>query len=315
MGEIDLHDWSKYAVEGIPWSESNQTFNDKCVQLDRVFHVTHVANAVNVLNERRILPRLIYDKCRLNTSRVLVVWLSPNDWTNTGGFRYGNVGFEYDWESIVADKKYYWVGVMPYSPLACRILITDQEHSELREYNPNSDIGPWKYFGGQHYFNGKYCLEFMYELALEVSSSTGLKLVNHHDKRCSIDPRNCPDLGLSDGRARGHFFAGIVSHSISNNVRSLMGKELQDYWFCLSRELGRDTNDISWRGCVERLSPESAALSRAICHAVFTRNNHDRNQLLGLFDSLETATDAIADCCGSLLGITSDDLQGPPPWY
>ena len=45
---------------------------------------------------------------RLNTERILVTWLSPNDWTNAGGFRYGNIAFELDWPDLVDGMRFYW---------------------------------------------------------------------------------------------------------------------------------------------------------------------------------------------------------------
>ena len=86
--------------------------------------MTHIRNAIEIIRGSQLAPQLIYDKSRLNTQRILVLWLSPNDWSGAGGFRYGNVSFDFNWASIIESKRFYWVGAMPYTPSACRILIT-----------------------------------------------------------------------------------------------------------------------------------------------------------------------------------------------
>ncbi len=44
----------------------------------KVMHVTHVRHALSILNDAHIRPSLIYEETRLNTTRIHVVWLSPN---------------------------------------------------------------------------------------------------------------------------------------------------------------------------------------------------------------------------------------------
>ena len=58
-----------------------------------------------IAEDRRLRADLIFDKSKLKERRIRVVWLSPNDWDNDGGFRYGNVRFTYDWASLVEDKR------------------------------------------------------------------------------------------------------------------------------------------------------------------------------------------------------------------
>jgi hypothetical protein len=157
MSEYAIDDWTPFRV-GKKSTRKNWT-EPSCQSLSVVSHVTHIRHAVDVVRDGRVTPQLIYDKSRLNTERILVVWLSPNDWGNAGGFRYGNVAFELKWEDVIAGKRFYWVGAMNYSPTACRILITDQDRdAQLKRYDPPAGDGPWWHDAarGEHYWHGDY---------------------------------------------------------------------------------------------------------------------------------------------------------------
>jgi hypothetical protein len=107
------------------WSDYNfsaELCNPDAAPLKRVFHIAHIGQALQILEERQILARPVYDESRLNKSRVHVVWLSPNDWYN-GSF-YGNVRFHFDWEDLVQGTQIYWVEVIKYSPHAPRFIFT-----------------------------------------------------------------------------------------------------------------------------------------------------------------------------------------------
>ena len=192
MPEYAIDDWTRFTV-GTRSTKRNWT-EPSCQPLTSVSHVTHIRQAFDVLRDGRLLPQLIYDESRLNTERILVVWLSPNDWSNAGGYRYGNIAFDFDWPRIIAGKRFYWIGAMSYRPAACRILVTDQNRDKsLLTYDPTAGNGPWWHdvASNRHYWNGNYCLEFMLEAPMPLDSVHSLRFVTHHPNRCSIAPRSC----------------------------------------------------------------------------------------------------------------------------
>lgn len=75
-------------------STKNWVEND-CQSFSNISHVSHINNALNIIEDGVIKSGLVFDKSLLNTERILVVWLSPNDWGGAGGFRYGNVRFNF----------------------------------------------------------------------------------------------------------------------------------------------------------------------------------------------------------------------------
>ena len=89
-------EWSKYAID-----QTNST------PFTKVHHVTHVDTGLKILKDQLIRPALISDKSVLNTERILVNWLSPNHWND--GYLYGNVRFAFDMETLMKDKRVYWV--------------------------------------------------------------------------------------------------------------------------------------------------------------------------------------------------------------
>ena len=264
MPESEIDDWTRFAV-GRPRTRSNW---GKCQPLTSVFHVTHIHHALNILSDNKISPQLIYDDSRLNTKRILVVWISPNDWTN--GFRYGNVKFELDWSSLVAGKRFYWVGAMKYQPPACRILVTDQDRDgKLLRYDPTLGDGPWwhKTARDKHYWNGEYCLEFMFEGPIQLTSVKSLRFVRHHPNMCSIDYRSCPDRGLVAQRSAARFLAGACAGRLLRPLLWLKDDDtpttsLVSAWNELHHLITRGIK--VWRGSVTVGDGANEALARSV---------------------------------------------------
>jgi hypothetical protein len=192
--------------------------------LGRVSHVAHVPTAVRIAEDGRLRADLVFDESKLNKRRIRVVWLSPNDWDNAGGFRYGNVRFNFDWATLVADKNYYWVEDIAYGVPACRILVTDVDRSKtLDEYDPTLGDGPWWLdSSGEHQWNGEYCLEVMFEGDLDVEQAIDVDFVTHHPKRCSIDYKTCTYCGIERWTGGAEFIATLVSRKATLAVPGLI---------------------------------------------------------------------------------------------
>lgn len=115
-------EWQEFRVGKLS-KKSNWT-EISCQPLIKISHVSHMSHALRIFQDGIINSRLVSDKSRLNNDRVLVVWLSPNDWEGNGGFRYGNVRFKFDWKKIAAGMNYYWIESMTYGIKAPRILLS-----------------------------------------------------------------------------------------------------------------------------------------------------------------------------------------------
>ncbi len=304
MAESSIDSWTEYGVQ-TPSKKDKFTgsygLSLGCQPLKVVQHVAHVRHALDMLRDGRILPQLIYDESRLNSERILVVWLSPNDWSGAGGYRYGNVAFELDWSRLTDGKRLYWVGVMDYRPPACRILITDQNRDgQLLPYRPADGDGPWWHDESHdiHFWNGRYCLELMLESTIPLDTVSSLKFVQHHPQRCSVDPSACPDRGDDAGRGAARLLAGACAHRLLDRQPSLWlndderpNKALKRAWGELSFRLTKGIRD--WHGAVTRDDSAAAALARSVLASIGDRRKMDRRELVSLF---RTADDVIEAC-------------------
>lgn len=214
--------WAKFAVGAT--APTPRWVEPDCQRLTTVSHVAHVPAAIRIIEDGKLRADLVYDKSKLNTERIRVVWLSPNDWHNAGGFRYGNVRFTFDWKSIVDGKRAFWVESIAYGIEACRILLTDKDYSgRLVAYDPKNGDGPWSLDSeGQHLWNGKFCLEIMVEGDVPLDSGTNIDFVQHHDKRCCIDPKTCPYRGWSDDAGGAEFLAVVAANRPTETVGGLV---------------------------------------------------------------------------------------------
>jgi hypothetical protein len=307
MPEISQESWAHYSV-GVRSKKKNWV-NPDCQGLSLVSHVTHVSNALEVLRAGGIKPQLIYDESRLNTKRVLVVWLSPNDWSGAGGFRYGNIAFNLDWEKLIENKRFYWIGAMQYTPRACRILITEKDRDEkLKPYLPGEGDGPWwaNEENDKHYWNGDYCLEFMLEGEIPLSAISELRFVRHHQVRCSISPGSCPDRGHGRDHGAARLLAGACDRRLLSGRPEVWLEDekpkpcLIYAWEQLHARLCKGIE--KWDGAVQAGSEKGAAVARAGMGALCDLSAKDRKFLFGLFDSEE----AVIEACAAVL---EDDLD------
>ena len=285
-------EWVKFKVGKI--STKRNWTNPDCQPFETISHVAHDDIARRILCDRVIRSGLVCDESKLNTKRILVSWLSPNDWDGAGGFRYGNVRFQYDFDSLVTEKNYYWVESLAYGIEACRILITEKDRSDLlAPYDPIRRNGPWWYDteSNTHYRNGDYTLEFMFEEDLIVRNSTTLDFVRHHANRCNISPESCPDRGISGSEAALKFMAFLLAdtchlpNKLFTNTHN-GSRFFNDDYLCHFGLLRRTIADnATFTGSVQAGSDTAKALIRTIFHAYADEHEDELYNLAALFES------------------------------
>jgi hypothetical protein len=208
-------EWEEYCV-GEPGE-----FSTTCRPFETVYHIAHVSDAYRIFEDRRLRATLVRDESKLNKTRSSVTWLSPNTWAN-GSF-YGNIRFEFDWKDLIQDKQFYWVEVMPYSPKAFRILVTDEKPAlDLERYRPEKDNGPLHHDkeSDTWYWNGELTGEFMLDGDLPLSKCKTVSFDNHHNRTCKKDGPSCPDMN----RERYKAGAALLSRLIAQNVIHTNGR-------------------------------------------------------------------------------------------
>lgn len=206
--------------------ESNEKYwmnNNDSREFECVFHVSHIKSSLRILEDKKINKNIVFDKSKLNETRILVSWLSPNDWSNSGGFRYGSIRFQFKFNDIIKDLNCYWIEDIAYNTTACRFLLTRNHYSYYQAYDPVKDPGPWKYneYNKKHYFNNKYCIEFMFEDDLDLNLVNKIDTVRHNPGMCNIN-RNCPgdceDLKYQIDEIESIFIANIIAnHYVMND--------------------------------------------------------------------------------------------------
>lgn len=309
-------EWNEFSV-GLPSKRSNWT-NKDCFPFSSVSHVTHIDNSLTILGDQKIKSGLVYDDSLLNRHRILVTWLSPKLWGS--GYRYGNVRFNYEWDKIIKNKRFYWVEIIRYDIPACRILITDKKYSDLLEYDPENKEGPWWYDTRKkrHYHNDNCCLEFMVETDLKLTSDVRIDFVDHHNKWCSIhryNPQDCPEVGLPSWTAAGIFLSNILARSIdipfqlfkNDDNDEKISKTLRYCWSALCFYL-TEADDISFIGKTTHKDEIAMALSRAICNAYANSSCEEWKKLISIFKSKNHLAKSLAKLIA--LHFDLDDWQG-----
>lgn len=208
-------EWQQFRVAARP---AEGRFDYACRPLDEVAHVTHLRGAMSIADEGVLRAGLVFDESRLNNLRILVAWLSPNDWTDNQGFRYGNNRFTFRWSEIIQGRTPYWVEPMAYGRKAARILLSAHDRSNLLEpYRPEARDGPWWNPQGtdEHWWNGNYTLEIMLEDDVQLSDAIRFDFVDHHPTYCSNDWHTCGERGHRSQRGGASFIAAAVGRGVA----------------------------------------------------------------------------------------------------
>ncbi len=293
-----MSEWKKFKV-GVP---AVTGFNKDCQQFNSVSHTSHVSSAINIIEVGEVRPSLVFDESKLNDQRILVSWLSPNHWST--GFRYGNIRFDFSFSELIENKKYYWVESIPYKIEACRILITDIDRdSQLVPYDPTLKCGPWWFDepNDQHYFNGKYCLEFMIEAPINLSHLKKFDFVDHHKIYCSIhrnNPKKCPELGLNSSKGSAAFLtraavSGVDLSQLSSHFVRENGRPSGELAFAFNEFAWKVSRNVKFSGILTEESKSSVAVMRAVMSA-FTFGRAEESKLLCAMFQNETSFGNVA---------------------
>ncbi len=278
-----------------------------CGALDRVFHVTHVENAVRIIRGGTITAGLVYDTSVLNAVRILVVWLSPNTWGD--GSRYGNVAFEFDWRQLVAGRNVYWVGSMPYGVVACRVLVTRQQHPNLLPYNPALHNGPWWHDvpNDRHYWKPDVCLEVIFEDDLPVRDALSVGFVSHHPAFCCIDPAACTDKGKLHWKAARELVARLA---LAGRYAGGCMAPHRAAWTLGWQQLLRPIEaSAPGGGAVARNDPVARPLARAVLDAIACEDRASRDAVGALFAARADLIEVCRELVAETLGVGSADLH------
>jgi hypothetical protein len=190
---------------------------DKFAELTTVKHIVHLPIARRIIEDGKIKSGLVFDKSRLNKSRISVTWLSANDWSP--GSLYGTVQFQFPWEKLVKHKHIYWVEAIPsYHPPAFRFLLSFEEIPShlVTKYDPEKDDGPLRLADGKWRWNSEFCSEFMIADDFPISEVAGIDFVHHHQTYCRTYKSKCieRDSNPSPQTTSGKLLAHILAHGV-----------------------------------------------------------------------------------------------------
>jgi hypothetical protein len=214
--------WERYSI-----SKRAKIDDNEITPMDCIYHVAHVSDAQRIIEDGNIRSNLVRDQSRLNTSRICVVWTSPNHWYQ--GSMYGNISFRVPVSDILKDRHFYKVEVMTmYKPHAIRILVSDKEmdHPLLEEFDPQERGNPIFFDGAAWYRRDKFNYEVMFpeDLSLNVCDYVGF--VSHHPRFCNkFGTGLCPDAGRHSVRAAERFVGTILALGKTSIAEKMMSQQ------------------------------------------------------------------------------------------
>ena len=205
---------------------------------------------------------------------------------------------------------------MTYGVEACRLLLTDQNRDgELDRYDPTTGDGPWwKAPDGNHYWNGNFCLEIMYEGNLPLQSAIDVGFVKHHSAYCNTDKKGCEFRTWMADKAGAIFLAGVVGRLNTCRVPGFVGKDgkpshrLLVGFHTLVRMCDR-LKTSGW-GSIKADSPEAVPLARGFLGRVAADKaiGAAAVSLGALFKNSDELTTAVAEATAQTFGFADRNV-------
>ena len=318
MRTKDSEEWSRYAV-GAPSQRPNWT-NPDCQPFDTVYHICHIEDACRIFEDRRIRSSLVWDESKLRNTRTCVSWVSPNRWY--GGSIYGSIRFEFDWQELIAGKRFFWVeGMNRYNPAAYRILISgnDHEQSGLTPYRSRNRNGPL-FFDSKAkvwYRNGNFTGEFLIDDDLWLEECRKVGFEDHHPRICRAEEGSCKYLEKKRREAGAALLGRLIGHNIarpkklfldSESKHTRLHDEAAEAWAHLKKSLRVQKGQA---GTLAHDHPAALYLATAILDRFGSGRPKGAQELCNLFRSTEELSVALTNRGMNAFGMHSaGGLQG-----
>ena len=277
---------------------------------DTVYHICHLDAAFRVFEDGRIRSSLVWDESRLKNTRTCVSWVSSNLWAY--GSIYGNMRFDFDWKTLVAGSRFFWVEAMSsYRPTAYRILVSEADHSPsgLRRYDPEVGDGPLYYDRNSEiwYRNGELTGEFLIDDDLLLTNCMKVGFVNHN---ATCRTTGCPHRNRRGVEVGAELMARLAGHNVQKSLTLLLdpkGKylhaEAAEAWLHLKKSL-KAPHDSSAN--LKHDHPAARALVSAILDRYGWNRPKGRARLCALFSNTEQLRLALAARMARAFGLTSE---------
>ncbi len=204
-----------------PW-ETYRIRSGSRREMEGVYHVAHVSSAKRIVEDRKVKANPVGDRSILKGLGTGVSWLSANTWVR--GPMYGTVGFEFAWDDVIRDRKFFWIeAITDYTPTAFRILISDRDdppEGGLR-YDPRRDDGPLRFVDGEWSWAGHLTSEFMLEDDIALRRSERLTFERHNPEHCNLHGPSCEELRRQDPE---QVTAGkLLAHALARDIHAIDG--------------------------------------------------------------------------------------------
>ena len=158
---------------------------------------------------------------------------------------YGTVRFIYDWNTILANRKMYWVeSVDWYRWPAFRFLLTENDppkNKKIKFYDPQENKGPVRSKRGSWYYRSDRTSHFLVEGDVSIDQCAKIDFVDHVDGKCLSYGDSCSEEGRLSQQTSPRMMAYIL------------GRDIHSVDSFLSPEKAKTFGDFGIRGLVREL--------------------------------------------------------------
>lgn len=225
--------------------------------------------------------------------------VTPDTWPIA--YHSGNVAVEHDWASSIRDQRFYWLREHGTGG-ELRILVTnDRLDDQLQAYDPSVAAGPWRVqANGEHTWNSRYPLEFVFEQPLPATGILRVLCVNHGRRQCDVYGTGCKDLGRGAKMAGARLLALALGSGFPSDTlaRLVEPSELRTWIAALANRLSR----LPVGGAVHSGTSEARELAVAVAAAFAASSRVEMRAISGRFSSHRDQIDELTRALSSWFG-------------
>ncbi len=212
----------------VDWKSTAIRRNVKTTRCTAITHATDIETALAVIRKGSIQARPEREKGNaLLDKPIEVVWLSPNDWSRTGGNEYGCIAFDFDWTELKEEYGEYIYGLEVLEDTkrpTSRILFSNRclRHYFGTPYDPTTeDGGPWRMHHRRHYIKDGCVLQIAVAQSIRLRDLQGVQFIKQKQGKAGRK--------ISENDAAWQFLARAASEPLPR-IAGLTDKQLLFAW-------------------------------------------------------------------------------------
>lgn len=266
--------------------------------LTHLYHVTHIDNAIQIIKDKKIISRLVYDNDnKLKTERIEVVWFSYK--TYPEGYNFGSIRFCIDVKRHFIGKNFYYIGFSKtkLDVIQHKILVSSEKYPDLDVYDFDKEYFTKVDDTYSVIDSNTQNIHFLFEGNIDISKFKSIDFVEHKKDACKLEIDSnfkfkCKEKNKTLKRLNSWFIAKVIINEIKVVGLNFSKNALFEAFNYLQNELKTDVTKkkIVYKKILNSSMNEAKLIFNLVLQYYTESKINEMCSLIALFQSFEDFT-------------------------